>query len=214
MIVDDNDLILESFLFFLKDLHYRLACFRSAPKALAALSPHKYPIIISDVDMPGMDGQTLLTEIKKRFRKKKVLMMSGLHRFPLRFQLLGALDLLEKPFDIIAVVDTFKKIQKEKRRTKRFSLELPIIINGEHDGLADNISTDGILFKSTAKFNLGTRPVITFKGPKDQVRLKIPGKVVRTGTRDSQRMTAVYFDRYIGLELLPLVQMMYKDVRI
>jgi CheY-like chemotaxis protein len=58
-------------------------------------------VILSDINMPGMDGLTLLGEIKKRFPDLPVMMVTayGDDERRRRADQLGADDFLTKPVD-------------------------------------------------------------------------------------------------------------------
>ena len=58
-------------------------------------------VILSDINMPGMDGLTLLGEIKQRFPELPVMMVTayGDNERRQRAEDLGASDFLAKPID-------------------------------------------------------------------------------------------------------------------
>jgi len=76
----------------------------------------------------------------------------------------------------------------EQRRTRRFTLRLPLAIlrsgaeRVAQTGLTKNISSGGVLFTSEAEPDIGgsIEYVITLSGPSDQrVNLRCIGKIVR-----------------------------------
>jgi CheY-like chemotaxis protein len=81
-------------------LHFAL----SADEALAQLSGEVLPpliVILSDINMPGMDGLALLREIKKRRPDLPVMMVTAYGDEERRRQAkaFGAADFLTKPVD-------------------------------------------------------------------------------------------------------------------
>jgi len=67
-------------------------------------------IIITDTDMPGMDGLELLTAIKTKYPQKKIILMSESADRQEAASRLGADAFLTKPFglkDLFSIVETF-----------------------------------------------------------------------------------------------------------
>lgn len=67
LLVDDEENILRSLQRILRKEPYDLHTAASGEEALALLNEQKFDLVISDARMPGMDGPTLLSEIKKKW---------------------------------------------------------------------------------------------------------------------------------------------------
>jgi CheY-like chemotaxis protein len=69
-------------------------------------------LILLDVMMPGMDGPTILAELRKRpgFEKIPVIFMTARIQAEelLHYHSMGALDVISKPFDPMTLADTIK----------------------------------------------------------------------------------------------------------
>jgi len=79
-------------------------------EALEKLAKHEYQLVISDLQMPQLDGLGLLKEIRRQFPNLPVVMLSGADdaAAPVEAFRLGALDYLEKPVranDLRSVID-------------------------------------------------------------------------------------------------------------
>jgi len=79
--------------------------------ALERLAEREYRLVISDVQMPQLDGLGLLEEVRKRFPTLPVVMLTGARdpSAPAKALQLGALDYLEKPVravDLRSVIDS------------------------------------------------------------------------------------------------------------
>lgn len=57
-------------------------------------------IVISDVDMPGMDGFELMSRVREKDPKKIFIIMSGVSDYQTKSRLAGASAFLAKPFEI------------------------------------------------------------------------------------------------------------------
>lgn len=89
----------------------------SAPDAIKYLNqvPHEVVLILSDINMPGMSGFELLSEIKKKFTSPPpvVMMITAYgddekHRLSLE---LGADDFLTKPIDFNLLKSKLKSLE-------------------------------------------------------------------------------------------------------
>jgi response regulator RpfG family c-di-GMP phosphodiesterase len=67
LLVDDEENILRSLKRILRKEPYDISTATSGEEALALLNEQKFDLVISDARMPGMDGPTLLSEIKKKW---------------------------------------------------------------------------------------------------------------------------------------------------
>jgi two-component system, chemotaxis family, chemotaxis protein CheY len=89
----------------------------SAPDAIKYLNetPHEVVLILSDINMPGMSGFELLSEIKKKFKSPPpvVMMITAYgddekHRLSIE---LGADDFLTKPLDFNLLKTKLKSLE-------------------------------------------------------------------------------------------------------
>lgn len=67
LLVDDEENILRSLQRILRREPYELGTAASGEAALSMMEEQKFDLVISDARMPGMDGPTLLAEIKKKW---------------------------------------------------------------------------------------------------------------------------------------------------
>lgn len=101
LIVEDNDELAEVLLDFLVAEGYEAEIAGNGYEALELFSAHSPRLVILDIMLPGMDGFTICTEIRRlsdvpviivSARGEKTDMLDGLG--------LGADDYIEKPYDI------------------------------------------------------------------------------------------------------------------
>ncbi len=65
-------------------------------------------IILSDVEMPRMDGLSLLTKFKQKYPHKVFIIMSGNTEYEIPARKLGANAFLAKPFKVNDLFDLVK----------------------------------------------------------------------------------------------------------
>lgn len=83
----------------------------SGEEALSILSDKPVNLVISDINMPGMNGLDLLVEINNRYPQTGVIIMTAYpsNTYENQAMLSGSLRFIEKPFDI----NTMRKIVQE-----------------------------------------------------------------------------------------------------
>lgn len=76
--------------------------------ALAKLSQERFALVITDLDMPGVDGMTLLRAIRRAEPPPSVIVISGVGTFDdlVAARREGVVDFLPKPFE----AETLRKV--------------------------------------------------------------------------------------------------------
>ncbi len=67
-------------------------------------------MVISDVDMPDMNGFELMSRVKEKYPEMIFIIMSGIAEYEKQSQLAGASAFLAKPFeinDLFSIVQCF-----------------------------------------------------------------------------------------------------------
>jgi len=91
----------------------------SGMEALEKLSKHDIHVVVLDVKMPVMDGVATLKEIKRRFPRVEVIMLTGHATVDAAVDgvKLGAMDFLMKPADI---EELSRKVKVAFERHRKF----------------------------------------------------------------------------------------------
>ena len=98
-------------------------------KALEMIKAEKFDVIFSDVVMPGMDGLSLLEQIKAAGVATPVVMMSGQAHIEMAVKAtrLGALDFLEKPIStdkLLLTVQNALQLERLKQENQQLRQQL------------------------------------------------------------------------------------------
>jgi CheY-like chemotaxis protein len=99
LVVDDDRLIRGLLKDFLRFLGYEVLCLESAKDALPQIEAESFDIIITDYDMPGMDGLELTRSIKQIKPSVPIIGISASCN-ERRFIDAGANHFVSKPFDL------------------------------------------------------------------------------------------------------------------
>lgn len=82
LLVDDNQAIIETYQSILQLLGYETFQFTSPAEALESMEPGQFDLLISDYDMPGMNGLELLKNFYSKRPGLPVIIISGSAGFP------------------------------------------------------------------------------------------------------------------------------------
>jgi len=114
-VIDDDPRIIKSLKMALTE--YEIIDFKDSKKAVAFFQkPRDINLILLDVMMPGMDGISVLEEIKKTNKEIAVIIMTGYPSQDVAVQALRnhADDFLEKPFHIESLRKKVRSFLREK----------------------------------------------------------------------------------------------------
>ncbi len=103
LVVDDHDSAREAVADVLRCAQYDVTACASAMEALAKLSGGKIDVVVTDLQMPGMNGLEFIREIERRRLDVQVLMITAHASVASAVEAmrLGACDYIEKPFDAV-----------------------------------------------------------------------------------------------------------------
>ena len=101
LVVDDHATARESMADVLRRAGHKVDCLASAIEALRALERESYDVVVTDLQMPGMDGLEFIRQLERRPHGAQVLMVTAHASIASAVEAMrhGAFDYIEKPFD-------------------------------------------------------------------------------------------------------------------
>lgn len=102
LIVDDEPDILELAVIRLESSGYEVLRAKSSEEAVEMLKSAKPDLILLDLLLPGMQGDTLCKKLKSDPRYKKIpvlIFTASTNRVPIKLHDMGAEDYIVKPFE-------------------------------------------------------------------------------------------------------------------
>ncbi|MDX1728569.1 MAG: response regulator, partial [Pseudoalteromonas tetraodonis] len=126
IVIDDEAMIRDSLNQLLTLEGYEVQCFSDASVALSRLNRSFCGIVLSDINMPTMDGLTFIEQVKAFDSELPVIFLTGYAdvSVAVKAMQLGAYDLFEKPLnenllDCIARASDKRALVMENRALKR-----------------------------------------------------------------------------------------------
>lgn len=117
LLIDDDELILESFQSCFESLGYEADCENNPERALERIKTNEYDLVFLDLKMEPIDGYFVLSEIKKTSPFTTVVIISGFGEFDEAIEAVekGAYHVIKKPID-------FKDLQFFTKKAWEFHL--------------------------------------------------------------------------------------------
>ena len=126
LIVDDEKGVQTSIRGILEDAGFESRAVSSGEDALELLSKEKFPVVLLDIWLPGMDGLQALAKIRQSYSNVIVIMISGHGSIEtaVRSTKLGAFDFIEKPLSLEKTLQVVKhafdqyRLEEENRHLR------------------------------------------------------------------------------------------------
>ena len=104
----------------------RIFCFEDAASCLMELRVEDCDLLITDVNMPGMNGIMLLEHVRKVRPQMPVLLVTGYGDIPMAVKAMkaGAMDFIEKPLNESTFMPAVEAALAKTRSADRLSLDM------------------------------------------------------------------------------------------
>jgi DNA-binding NarL/FixJ family response regulator len=98
LVVDDDPMVLQSVKFILRSAGHTVETAADAEQALKKIEEDKFDLVVTDLKLPGMQGDELARKIKARDPSQRVILLTA---FPPALKPPGCDDMLDKPFSVV-----------------------------------------------------------------------------------------------------------------
>jgi len=111
LVVDDNNLFRIVVTKMLSRLGYEVSSADSGENGLRIFLKNKFDIVLSDYEMPGMDGVALACSVKKSSPRTRVVIMTGAGKETVFSRKSTAVDeVISKPFTLAEIDETIQNL--------------------------------------------------------------------------------------------------------
>jgi two-component system, cell cycle sensor histidine kinase and response regulator CckA len=111
LVVDDNDVFLIVVSKMLSRLGYEVSSADSAENGLSIFLENKFDVVLSDFEMPGMDGVAFACSVKKSAPRTRVVIMTGAGKEIVFSRKSTAVDeVISKPFTLAEIGETIQNL--------------------------------------------------------------------------------------------------------
>jgi DNA-binding NtrC family response regulator len=121
LIIDDEDIVLESCRRIFSTTGFQVTCTTSPPEGLRLIADSSFDVILCDWKMPGFDGMDVLEELERRSPHSAVVMISGYPTPARQTEALkrGAMDYVAKPFTPGEIIEAVRKAIRRKANKEK-----------------------------------------------------------------------------------------------
>jgi DNA-binding NtrC family response regulator len=114
LVVDDNNDLRIIVSKMLSQLGYEVSSADSAENGLGVFFKKKFDIVLSDYEMPGMDGVAFACSVKKSSPRTPVVIMTGAGKETVFSRKSTAVDkIISKPFTMAEIDETIQNLSGE-----------------------------------------------------------------------------------------------------
>ena len=117
LVVDDEPAVLGLLERFLMQHGARVDSAPNGREALERLRERPVDVLLTDRNMPGLDGEALLRAVREQWPGVDVVMMTGMAsvKNAVEAMRLGAVDYIEKPLDLPTALGIFQRVEEHRR---------------------------------------------------------------------------------------------------
>ena len=111
LVVDDNNLFRIVVSKILSRLGYEVSSADSGENGLRIFLKNKFDIVLSDYEMPGMDGVAFACSVKKNSPRTRVVIMTGAGKETVFSRKSTAVDeVISKPFTLVEIDEAIQNL--------------------------------------------------------------------------------------------------------
>ncbi len=115
LVVDDEAIVCARLKPALEKDGYAVETFTDSVRARKRLDEHEFDIVVTDIKMAEVDGMELLTFVREKWPKTRVIIISGFATIDVTREAFqqGVCDVLAKPFKIRQLKELINRVASE-----------------------------------------------------------------------------------------------------
>jgi EAL domain-containing protein (putative c-di-GMP-specific phosphodiesterase class I) len=164
LIVDDEDLVLETYAEVLRGRGFEVDAVGEAVQALQHLSIQPYQVVISDIQMPGIDGLELLKAVRRVDLDVPIILMTGAPSIDTAIEAIehGAFRYLRKPVSLDLLEETVKRAA-QYHRLNRLRRDAIGLTGGVALWPADRAAMEARFESALSKLWVAVQPIVSVR---------------------------------------------------
>jgi two-component system, NtrC family, response regulator AtoC len=164
-IIDDDKNVLSALGDFFKEELYEVFQYESGEMALENLNQDLPNVILLDLKLPGLDGFSILEEIKKQNPEIQVIIITGTVDIntAVKAMKMGAMDYVTKPFNL----DEVSVLVEKAVQTQQSFEHLALLRKKQEHSFSDIIGSSGTMkdvFSTIQQISLSSRTSVLITG--------------------------------------------------
>lgn len=193
LVVDDEEVALKNLCHVLRKEGYQVVAAKSGKQALSYLEKNEFPLVLTDLKMPQVDGMQVLKRVKSLYPQTEVIMITGFSTVDSAVESLkaGAYHYITKPFKLEEV----RKVVFEA--TQKYQLIQEVEVLRKESGRQESqlqIVTHNHLMKGlleVAKQVAGTDTNIVISGESGTGKELLAKYIHRSSPRNEETMLSI-----------------------
>lgn len=138
LFVEDDPAVRETFTRMTNRLGFVVHCAPDGQRALQLAENYRYSVVVTDLQLPDIDGMSLIKLLRKLLAEAKFLVLTGLDDPGAARLDTSIVDIMPKPLDLLRLQDSLAKAVRLPRKPPTAALlELSILL--VEDDLADRV---------------------------------------------------------------------------
>ena len=161
LLVDDDTALREMCTDLLRDMDFEVDAAPNAEDALEKVAVHRYDVILSDIQMPGMSGMELLKAVRRVDLDVPVILMTGVPSMESAIQAVeyGAFRYLPKPMTAAQLEDTIRRAARY-HALARLTRDAIGLSGGSAHWPADPAALEARFESALAKLWMAFQPIV------------------------------------------------------
>lgn len=167
LVVDDERDLVDMYARILKEFGYVVTTAEDGTQALARLGEAEFDAIVSDINMPGMDGVRLLRAVRERHLDVPVLLVTGKPSLDSAVQAVeyGALKYITKPIDMEGLLTAVGGAVRLHRMAK-LKREALVLMGTAGKNLGDRAGLEASFERALQGIQMAYQPIVRWSKKK------------------------------------------------